>query len=920
MQELVTPSPPGGVELAWLWEARPKEEVPPGPLRRHAQALAQVLLPDALKPRPRPCKSPGPTSTATTRTRTPALSSRGPSRASPSPRRTVPSSTPDAARWEDGGRSSAASPVKPRRLGGGAHLGPSRMTLIQANMVPEQVAVWRGRGLQKALADCKQQAFEFAKYRLESAQERKLADRENAKRWTARVVAAKAFQEDHQPSKDLGLRRSLFHQQTTESIFRQSETGESSSSATDDGVEVPPPELPDRGRRRFTGVAVPLRTTETSGSPSRSGSATSEMPQASRREEWNRRNSLALAMIPTAQSGRRKSALTASARPTSTEGGHRRRRSSVSDAGSLPLSHRPSRMRPPELEHVVEVADEAPTPSGSKECVESKGKSKKHRGLTKLARVKRLLEMRKLEFEKLPLQQRERIQKAFDAGRERDATLTYAGLRVALVELGLQPRTTNERDAVNTLLREASAAGGVNFFDFAFQVISKVEAKLRQLRSPELHSQFTALDTQNSGSLGKDACLEALKRFLEATSSTVDDEMNKLFMKNFVEHEFWKFFEVKCTKCDGPTKLEDHDDKDCAVCQTTGTRLSCQSESCDSHFCEEHSKAHPEVKNGLADFVVFEEIAATYEAKKAAFLREGEAKIARDQNLPPMLEATHAGELGYFYRVYEKLASAGYLSINKMIMVLVDCGVLPIVGELFNRFREELALKEDLTLFKFMDMLNYIARLRAEESAARKVALQALFQHHSWHPARIVTAAEVPMLMVQLGICTDSCYKVQDVIAHVEECNKEGAELFPMTDLLALMGKAAERARAHARAREAVVANEVGFKPAELFDLRIGFAALTLSGVVGHSEIRRFLQVLNPTIQIKEKDVVDLIQEVNGNEGPQDMPSQEVVRFNDTGGLSEVIGIARPQNMPKPSAPLTLRFDGYIRLVAKIMQ
>lgn len=265
------------------------------------------------------------------------------------------------------------------------------------------------------------------------------------------------------------------------------------------------------------------------------------------------------------------------------------------------------------------------------------------------------------------------------------------------------------------------------------------------------------------------------------------------------------------------------------------------------------------------------------------------------------------------------------------MMALIDCGAMPIVGEMFHRVKNSLDEREDLAIFRFPDFLAIVGQIRAEEAAARKAAIQSLFAHQGWTNLHTVSADDVPMLMVQLGICTDCCYRVEDVVTLVEDCNKDGMEMLTINELVLLVGKATERARAQARSREAAVAREAGFRPNQLLELRIGFAGLSITGVVGVLEIKRLLEEINHNVEFREKDVQALMSEaappMPASHTVKEDSLRDAVRFKDpndsiSSSLSHVHQDEHTDGQAQRhhAEAAGLRFDGYLRLAARILR
>lgn len=131
---------------------------------------------------------------------------------------------------------------------------------------------------------------------------------------------------------------------------------------------------------------------------------------------------------------------------------------------------------------------------------------KKHR--TKLAR---LLEVRRRDFECMGKEEKEVLRKAFlesSGGDEssRNVALDSEALRVALTAVGLQPRTLEERSAIQSVVSEVGISGPTDFFTFCFEALPRARQALRDLRRDLLYKYFHIYDLDESGHLSSEEC------------------------------------------------------------------------------------------------------------------------------------------------------------------------------------------------------------------------------------------------------------------------------------------------------------------------------------------------------------------------------------------------------------------------------
>eukprot|EP00439_Symbiodinium_sp_Y106_P087258 s125_g43.t1 len=158
-----------------------------------------------------------------------------------------------------------------------------------------------------------------------------------------------------------------------------------------------------------------------------------------------------------------------------------------------------------------------------------------------LTRLQRLIQAKRMEFEALPEGKKERFRSAYDhALAESWLSVGQEGLggpqlRQALADLGLAGRQNHEKEAVHEVVRECIAAGLVDFLEFVFQVVPKVEQKLVEAKSPKLLGLFNQLDVAMAGSLSCSDCIEALRRHADSFITVLDGDIMEQFWPVFVK-------------------------------------------------------------------------------------------------------------------------------------------------------------------------------------------------------------------------------------------------------------------------------------------------------------------------------------------------------------------------------------------------
>lgn len=822
----------GGTSLSWLWEDRPDELVAARPVCRAPKGLSRpVPVSEQLAAAVGPLSPPTPsTSTRWSRQRLRAAP-RG-----PSPKGQEASAR---GRW---------SPLRQRLL-----RPASRLTLAQVcSAVPP--AVWRGPDLELSVEVSKQEASELARYRNECRAERAVHDRVRAARWfhwrsraSERLCPLpEALPEEQSDMEDENEDNgSMLQTKTSQVDLEPMSTGKmvrpsvtsnildvvSVLSAMDTLAEEPPPVVArPRGRRALVVIPIDEPPSLLAAEPFSSGCGPS-----------HQKNGLFTVQEQSAD---------------------------FPVAGSPISPHVALKLR-----RLMKESMDNGVSRGLKKSLKSDRQKENSLAST---RCRRLLEVRRSQFESLPVAERERLRAAFATAdfQGRDL-LNVRGITTALDELGLQARSREERDILRQLLREARLTGLLNFFDFVFQIVPQVQQRLLELRCPRLYAEFAAFDSSNTGRLGQQQCLEALRRFSTNGFTPLDEESSEIFWTGF--------------NCDFPELFKE--------------------------FRTNHI--------GI-EFRGFQQISEKMEAAHAEFFSKLERQIVVLTGISHQLQIAHAGELAHLHRTFGLHDHTESHSLNgpQVMSALFDCGVLPIIGDVLDNAVFFFDRYEDSDVFKFSDFLGLTKRFRDEQAARRQGAINKIFGSNLWLTGPPLPADDVPALLTELGLCTDCNCREDDILSMIDSCNKDDLESFETADLVVLTGKVTEWARTLARRSERAVAMEAGFSWEQVFEMRMTFAGLTRTGQVGVEEVKSILRQINPKIEIRDTDIQALLAEVSPaaaralqyiEEHPQDRAAN--VRFK---ALEFQPGF---KDQTLEEAPqLVIGFEGYMRLMSMLMQ
>jgi hypothetical protein len=320
--------------------------------------------------------------------------------------------------------------------------------------------------------------------------------------------------------------------------------------------------------------------------------------------------------------------------------------------------------------------------------------------------------------------------------------------------------------------------------------------------------------------------------------------------------------------------------------------------------------------------------------------------------LTAKLEGEHFGELAYLRRMFlaQDTGNKGAIHATQVFACLQVSGIGAVVGDMLDKATH--ILEDKVEHVTFVEFLNIVTALREDE----RVWVKALFKRHfsaesefveSAHSIRgsqeagMVAANDIPALMVKIGVCVD-CVCVSRLAGELARimsfCDRDCPDQLDHTSAADLVLKIAQRARAAARHREHAIAVQVGLSSEQVLQLRMAFAALTRTGAIGVAEVRAFLTELNPDVTPLEYELVDLMKRVcppppisaYGNSADADVDDST---FSDESTDEEEEIHEEAQDAPPVFRPQrqvatvsvgefptdTLRFDGFMRLVALLM-
>eukprot|EP00927_Polykrikos_kofoidii_P026661 TRINITY_DN23708_c0_g1_i1.p1 TRINITY_DN23708_c0_g1~~TRINITY_DN23708_c0_g1_i1.p1 ORF type:complete len:972 (+),score=166.95 TRINITY_DN23708_c0_g1_i1:32-2917(+) len=441
-------------------------------------------------------------------------------------------------------------------------------------------------------------------------------------------------------------------------------------------------------------------------------------------------------------------------------------------------------------------------------------------------KVRRLLEARRSKFAEKPATQQNRLRRAFSVGdRSNSACLDARGAKIALEQLGLGGRTPEENHAIFVVIRESLLiCGHINFIDFVFQLVPEVETKLQEMRSPVLYQEFQSLDFGGVGRVGEDACLKALERNARSTRQ-LDTETVDAFWNSFVAD----FRHIFCRVQDART----------------------------------------------VNFTEYSKIVEEFEKYRFQFFSKAERNAAMHLNVPPATEKAHFGDLAYLRRIYLTRASgysrsdssleARLASGTKVLAALLDVGVIPMGGDLYEQGREALGVCDETVRFKFRDFLSLATKLREAGTVDLRGALQVLKQRNIASPKNVPRHKMIPAILGDLGLfidCSCTTEELAKIACRADSEWRDDIDSSCKEDMACFIQRVVENARAASRVREEKLGEKLGFDTDQVMQLRMSFAGMASNGLVDAVTLKSFIWQLNSEVVLRDAEIDSLIAQV----------------------------------------------------------
>eukprot|EP00746_Dinoflagellata_sp_MGD_P147332 gnl/MRDRNA2_/MRDRNA2_79695_c0_seq1.p1 gnl/MRDRNA2_/MRDRNA2_79695_c0~~gnl/MRDRNA2_/MRDRNA2_79695_c0_seq1.p1 ORF type:complete len:774 (+),score=165.19 gnl/MRDRNA2_/MRDRNA2_79695_c0_seq1:80-2323(+) len=393
-------------------------------------------------------------------------------------------------------------------------------------------------------------------------------------------------------------------------------------------------------------------------------------------------------------------------------------------------------------------------------------------------RIMALMEARRAEFDCMPVPERDLLRQAFmRCDSDGSSTLDPREVRKSLAELGIQGKTPEEKRVVTQVCRDACALGGVNFFDFVFQIVPAAKLELHRVRRSVLRERFEDYDLDDSGTLSQEECKEIV---MELSAKGMDSTCKKTYNKDFVQ-----LF---------------------AQCQLSGS--------------------------SDIDFEGFVILLQLLEEHQAQIIAEREKYIATSNRIPQRMVLQYRGELIPLFEAFEHADTDGscYLERKEVMNLMIEMGLSANEGhgrEIVEATLEKLDLYEGIG---FLDFLCLVKGVRQEEELMAHDQVQELFYKYDTDHSGYISFAEASEVISDLGLSVSSIKDKNAIRELFEEVDQNGGGDLDVDEFYVLMQKCMERLRAETFQKERDLSQKLGYSSQQVEELKDAFHTLDEEG------------------------------------------------------------------------------------------
>eukprot|EP00927_Polykrikos_kofoidii_P061024 TRINITY_DN55914_c0_g1_i1.p1 TRINITY_DN55914_c0_g1~~TRINITY_DN55914_c0_g1_i1.p1 ORF type:complete len:791 (+),score=150.38 TRINITY_DN55914_c0_g1_i1:55-2373(+) len=413
---------------------------------------------------------------------------------------------------------------------------------------------------------------------------------------------------------------------------------------------------------------------------------------------------------------------------------------------------------------------------------------------TKALSAKKLDEL----SEKIGMSEQE-IQTLFTAFNRYDlddnGLLDRAELRQSLADLGMQPRTREEKVEVHEILCDHDLEGlSMYDFDSYLSLVNTLRFRLRQIQSSEFREAFEEADVDGSNTMDYEEVMDILSRRMGLAPQTEDET-----------HEVRNIFAHADADGDGQLNFEE--------CQECVQRMR---------------------------------------SKLMIMRREEAMMLAKAFQLRQDMLMEFVDDLPSFWEIFNQYdhGSRRFLSKVDLVALLMDTGVAPSAGEC----RRMMVVQHVLTIMAtddndFLHMLRIVSEIRRQCKEVVMDDLTWKFKSYDRDRSDSLGMPEICQILEDFGMLPKTRDEQQSIAQVIERFDVDGSGAFDIMEFREFFQRLIEQVQQCERKRENMAVCGVGFSMAQVATLRRTYLTLgpQRNGRVGQLDVALSLGALLKT-------------------------------------------------------------------------
>lgn len=422
-------------------------------------------------------------------------------------------------------------------------------------------------------------------------------------------------------------------------------------------------------------------------------------------------------------------------------------------------------------------------------------------------RIKRLRKLRKNGFqninadaqpaEMLSEEDKEFLSEVFSLyDADESGQLDMTELKEALCDLGLQPRTREEKLGLGQVLLEVDREGDAEIDREEFEdLVVKVMLMIREVQRTELFEHFSEADVAGTGSvkpedayeilhnLGLDPRTDAEKSLLHAITNEVDED-----------------------------------------------------------------------KSGSIEFSEFESLIVKSREQLSKMRRRRQREVCKEENIDEHTKEKFKGkllELKDAFDAYDDDKS-GHLDRREIGMLIADCGLTMRSAndrEQVNEIINEMDVDGDGNI-AFKEFLHLVTTLRKFSRDKNIADLKDIFQQYDKDGSESLSLAECSRMLEQMKLTPKTREEQRQIAILLEEVDEDGSGELDFNEFAQLYQHVSEKLASLNRKAELAVAKNMNLSRSKVEEYSQAFATLDPQGVgeLGMDSVRRMMDLLRINI------------------------------------------------------------------------